>query len=89
MREPGVEWRLLAIVGAGGLLILSLFRILAPMLADFHTFGFHDWDVETSWRYITVVSLKRYGESPWWNPWSCGGFAAFGDIEDASNFLSP
>jgi hypothetical protein len=89
LRAPDAQWRALAIAGAAGLLLVSLFRILAPMLADFRTFGFHDWDVQTSWRYITALSLKHYGEAPWWNPWQCGGFPAFGDVEDASNFLSP
>src|SRR5450432_3843568 len=89
MREPGAEWRLLAILGAAGLLVVSLFRILGPMLSDFHTFGFHDWDVETAYRYITVVSLKQYHEGLCWHPWLCGGFPAFGDTETASNFLSP
>ncbi len=59
------------------------------MLSDFHTYGFHDWDVEAAYRYITVVSLKQYHEGPWWHPWLCGGFPAFGDTETASNFLSP
>lgn len=89
VRAPGTEWRVMAIVGASALLLSSLFKILGPMLADFHTFGFHDWDSETSYRYISVVSLKHYGEAPWWNPWLCGGVTAFGDVEDSSNFLSP
>ena len=80
---------MLAICGAALVLATTLFTILWPMLEDFHTFGFHDWDVETAYRYITVVSLKRYHEAPFWQPWSCGGFPAFGDTEGASNFLSP
>ena len=43
--------------------------VLWPMLEDWSTYGFHDWDVMTSYRYITVLSLKQYGEGPWWNPW--------------------
>jgi hypothetical protein len=80
---------LLAIASAALLLLSSLLHILGPMLADFHTFGFHDWDAETSYRYVSVLSLKKYGEGPWWNPWLCGGVPAFGDAEAASNFLSP
>ena len=89
LRAPGAEARLAAFAGAAGVLLITLFNILGPMLADFHTFGFHDWDVETAYRYITVVSLKQYHEAPWWHPWLCGGFPAFGDTETASNFLSP
>ncbi len=79
----------LALLGVVCVLLVALFRILSPMLSDFHTFGFHDWDSETSYRYITKLSLSRYHQAPWWNPWVCGGFTAFGDVEDASNFLSP
>ena len=63
--------------------------VLGPMLEDWSTYGFHDWDVMTSYRYITVLSLKEYGEGPWWNPWMCGGFPAFGHYEAASNLVSP
>lgn len=89
VRAPGGELRLLALGGAATVLLATLFTILGPMLRDFHTYGFHDWDVETAYRYITVLSLKRYHEPPWWHPWLCGGFPAFGDTETASNFLSP
>jgi len=89
VRSPGAELRLLALVGAALVLLATLFKILGPMLQDFHTYGFHDWDVETAYRYITVVSLKQYHEAPWWHPWLCGGFPAFGDTETASNFISP
>ena len=89
LRAPGGQTRCLAFAGAAALLLATLFKILGPMLADFHTYGFHDWDVESAYRYITVVSLKQYHEGPWWHPWLCGGFPAFGDTETASNFLSP
>ncbi|MEP7052710.1 MAG: hypothetical protein ABJB12_20245 [Pseudomonadota bacterium] len=88
-RAPGARLRLLALAGVASALLATLFTILSPMLRDFHTYGFHDWDVESAYRYITVLSLKKYHEAPWWHPWLCGGFAAFGDTETASNFLSP
>ncbi|MET0789917.1 MAG: hypothetical protein ABW061_00220, partial [Polyangiaceae bacterium] len=88
-KEPGTEARWLALAAAAVVLLSTLFKILGPMLEDFHTFGFHDWDAETAYRYITVISLKRYHEGPWWHPWLCGGFPAFGDTETASNFISP
>lgn len=89
LRAPGGEWLWLPLVCVAAVLVASLLRILGPMLADFHTYGFHDWDSETSYRYISVLSLERYHEGPWWNPWACGGVSSFGDVEDASNFLSP
>ncbi len=89
LKTPGTPARWLALAAAAIVLGSTLFKILGPMLEDFHTFGFHDWDVETAYRYITVVSLKRYHEGPWWHPWLCGGFPAFGDTESATNFISP
>ena len=67
----------------------ALWYVLSAMLADWSTFGFHDWDVMSAYRYITVLSLKEYGEGPWWHPWLCGGFPAFGHFEGASNLVSP
>ena len=87
--EPGAEARWLSLAAAALILLVTLLKILGPMLEDFQTFGFHDWDVESAYRYITVVSLKQYHEGPWWHPWMCGGFPAFGDTETASNFISP
>ena len=63
------------------MLVGSLLYVLGPMLEDFSTYGFHDWDVETAYRYITVVSLREHGEGPWWQPYMCGGVPAFGHVE--------
>lgn len=93
-RERGVlshvtqVWRWLPAFLAGVLLVGALLVVLHPMLADFSTYGFHDWDVETAYRYITTVSL-RAGEGPWWHPWLCGGVPGFGYPEVASNLVSP
>jgi hypothetical protein len=81
-------WRWLPAFLAGALLVGALLFVLHPMLADFSTYGFHDWDVETAYRYITTVSL-RAGEGPWWHPWLCGGVPGFGYPEVASNLVSP
>jgi hypothetical protein len=70
-------------------MLWTTLAVLWPMLRDWSRYGFHDWDVMTSYRYITVLSLKQYGEGPWWNPWMCGGFPAFGHYEAASNLVSP
>jgi hypothetical protein len=86
--DPPLTLGFAAILLAVGLLAACLLYVLAPMLADFSTYGFHDWDSETAYRYITVLSLK-HGEGPWWHPWLCGGAPAFGYPEGAPNFVSP
>jgi hypothetical protein len=83
-----VAWRRLSSVVAAGTLVGLLYFVLAPMLADFSTYGFHDWDVETAYRYITVLSLE-HGEAPFWHPYLCGGVQAWGYSEGATNFVSP
>jgi hypothetical protein len=81
-------WRALSTAAAACVLVGLLHHVLAPMLADFSTYGFHDWDVATAYRYITVLSLS-HGEAPWWHPYLCGGVQAWGYSEGATNFVSP
>jgi hypothetical protein len=81
--------RVVSIVLACGVLLGCLLYVLAPMLADFSTYGFHDWDVASAYRYITVLSLREHGEGPWWHPFLCGGVPAFGYVEGATNLISP
>jgi hypothetical protein len=74
-----------------GLLVLvaAALVLLSPLFERFDTHGFHDWDVSTAYRHVTTVSLLEYGEAPWWHPWLCGGFPAFGHPEGATNLVSP
>ncbi len=81
--------RTYTLIATLGVLLYGVARMLGPMVERWDTFGFHDWDVATAYRYITTVSLLEYGEAPWWHPWLCGGFPAFGYVEGATNFLSP
>ncbi len=70
------------------LLGASLLALLWPMLRDASTYGFHDWDAQAAYRYITPLSWKRYGEGPWWHPYLCGGVPAWGYVEGAPNLVS-
>jgi hypothetical protein len=83
---PGL--RLTTLLAALAIPVVALLYVTGPMLADFSTYGFHDWDVEAAYRYITVRSLSE-GEGPWWQPWLCGGVPAWGYVEGASNLVSP
>src|SRR5580704_6918838 len=69
--------------------IAPLLVVASPWLAQTGTYGIFDWDVETSHRYLTKLSLLAYGEAPFWNPYACGGFPAWGFIEGATNLVSP
>jgi hypothetical protein len=81
-RERLVDW-----VAVVPVLLLALW-IFAPFFADVRAMGFQDWDSQAAYRYVTVLAL-RHGQAPWWNPWFCGGFPAWGYAEGATNFISP
>lgn len=52
-------------------------------------YGFHDWDVQASHRYLTRLAIRDYGELPAWNPFACGGFPAWGYVESGTAVVSP
>lgn len=86
---PGFGWRLLSGLGVGCVFFVALWTLLGPLFHSMSTFGFHDWDSHSAYRYATVASLKRYHEFPWWNPWLGGGFPAWAYVEGGTNFISP
>jgi len=63
--------------------------VMAPWFEDVTTYGFHDWDVVTSFRYLTKTSLLKHGQLPWWNAYACGGYPSWGYVEGATNLVSP
>ncbi len=86
---PGFGWRLLSGLGVAWVFFVALRTLLGPLFHSMTTFGFHDWDSHSAYRYATVASLKKYHEFPWWNPWMAGGFPAWAYVEGATNFISP
>ena len=69
--------------------VLPPFVVLYPWLLVRDTYGFHDWDVMTSHRYLAVTALRDFHELPAWNPYACGGFPAWGYVEGATIVVSP
>jgi len=86
-RPPRPRDRLIAWAGVVPVLLLALW-VFAPFFADVRAMGFQDWDSQAAYRYVTVLAL-RHGQAPWWNPWYCGGFPAWGYAEGATNLVSP
>jgi hypothetical protein len=86
---PVPKWRLVGLLGAMWIFFAALRILLGPLFESMSMFGFHDWDSHSAYRYATVVSLKKYHELPWWNPWLGGGFPAWAYVEGATNFISP
>jgi hypothetical protein len=85
--KPPLRERLGAWVGVIPVALLALW-VFAPFFSDVRAMGFQDWDSQAAYRYVTVLAL-RHGQLPWWNPWFCGGFPAWGYVEGATNLVSP
>lgn len=77
-----------ALVSVGSIIALVA-MVMAPWLRDTTTFGFHDWDVQTSHRELVRRTILRYHELPYWNPYACGGFPAWGYVEGGTIAASP
>lgn len=79
-----------AAAALGALAVAAMIAVvMAPWLAQRTTLGFHDWDAQTSHRYLTVISLLRHHELPGWDPYACGGFTAWGYVEADTILVSP
>lgn len=89
LRDAQRRARFVGIVGAIFVCLAMTLEVLGPMFENWHTYGFHDWDTHTAYRYGTILSLTRYHEGPWWAPWLCGGYASWGYVEGATNLVSP
>ncbi len=66
-----------------------VFVVTWPLLSDSSRFGAQDWDFATAARYLVKLSLRRYHELPFWNPFACGGLPAWGYVEGGTNLVSP
>ncbi len=63
--------------------------MVLPWLRHPNTFGFHDWDAQTSHRYLVKQALLEHFEMPFWNPYACGGFPGWGYVESGTILVSP
>jgi hypothetical protein len=87
--SPGFGWRLVNGLGVALVFFVAIKTLLGPIFQSMTTYGFHDWDSHSAYRYATIASLKHYHVLPWWNPWLGGGFPAWAYVEGATNFISP
>lgn len=82
-------WRTASGLVALATIALMLALVMGPWFKDLSTLGFHDWDAQTSHRFLVRLSLLRYLEFPSWNPFACGGFPAWGYVEADTIVVSP
>jgi hypothetical protein len=87
--QAGFTWQLAARAIALVACATAIGLVVGPWFRDISTFGFEDWDVETSHRELVRQALLRYHELPGWNPYACGGFPAWGYVEADTILVSP
>jgi hypothetical protein len=85
-RDP---WGAAAALVAWLTILAAVGLVMAPWLADPQSYGFHDWDVVSSFRWLARASLVEHGELPGFNPYACGGYPLWGYVEGATNVVSP
>jgi hypothetical protein len=93
-RPPGAGglsgWLDHAADGLGfGAVVLCIAIALGPVFHDLDLYGGHDWDETSAHRLLTVQALLRYEQLPFWMPYACGGFSEWGNVQGASNVVSP
>ena len=70
--------------------VLSCIAITVwPVFLDLDLYGGHDWDEMSAQRLLTVKALLEFGQAPLWMPYACGGYSAWGNVQGATNLVSP
>jgi hypothetical protein len=72
-----------------GCVLLCLAIALRPVFHDLALYGGHDWDEMSAHRLLTVKSWLQFGQAPLWMPYACGGYSEWGNVQGASNLVSP
>lgn len=61
-------------VTGAAVLALACVTLAGPLLADPAGFGFGDWDLFLGKYEGVRRTLLEWGQFPWWDPWTRGGF---------------
>jgi hypothetical protein len=83
-----VAWRGLTVVALALACASAIGVLFGPWFRDLEAFGVHDWDTAAFYRLETVWALRQ-GAFPFWDPFLCGGFPAWGYAEGTPNLVSP
>jgi hypothetical protein len=72
-----------------GCVVLCIAIAVRPAFHDLELYGGHDWDEMSAHRLLTVKALLRFGQLPLWMPYACGGYSEWGNVQGATNLVSP
>jgi hypothetical protein len=53
---------------------ITVLSLAPPIVRNPHGLGFADWDFYLEYYEALRQSVLQWGQFPWWNPWSRGGF---------------
>jgi len=68
---------------------LMMLLVLSPLLAHPFTLGEHNWDQMNTQREVVVQTILRFGQFPFWDPFTCGGHPAWASLESDPIVVSP
>jgi hypothetical protein len=81
--DRGTEWL------GFGCVLLCITIALGPVFEHLELYGGHDWDEMSAHRLLTVKALLQFHQLPLWMPYACGGYSEWGNVQGASNLVSP
>ncbi len=84
-RRVSAASRVAALLAAPAMILL----VVSPLLVHPWTLGQHNWDQMNTQRAVVVKTILRFHQFPFWDPWTCGGHAAWGSLESAPVVVSP
>jgi hypothetical protein len=81
--------RPLASALTGSVLALVIAALASGFFLHPGALGGHDWDQMEAHRVFVVKAIREFGQFPFWDPYGCGGYPAWGSPESATVVVSP
>jgi hypothetical protein len=63
--------------------------VCVDLARDTSSYGTHDWDVMEAFRHLARLTILRFGQFPFWDPYGCGGFPYWAGPESGTTIISP
>ena len=89
LRTPGKAAVASARVASTIAMPLMVLIVVSPLLVHPWTLGQHNWDQMNTQREVVVQTILRFHQFPFWDPFTCGGHAAWGALESDPIVVSP
>jgi len=84
-REVSFASKVVAVLAVPAMILL----VTSPLLVHPWTLGQHNWDQMNTQREVVVKTILRFHQVPLWDPYECGGHAAWASLESDPIVISP